>query len=350
MLVRVGSCSASLPSPLIALGGCSQAPAPPPAAKLFTLFDVQSRYATGAGTRTEALAADDGLPGGIPLRPDLASPPASDGTSILAARTAWSNSDLVAFLTTEVWANYPEVWMQPAYVPITGWVNGKPQLLGGTSLQPIFSVGASSGFYGPFWQIVYAEVPPDTAPGALTSARQILDGGFVLTPGEGRTMPLVPPKVGSPSSVDLPTKVVAQLPSVLEGRGFFAGTPVSYLDFGPSLFTWDSNTNVVQEAPIYVLTFVDSDGSVLASPSIPTDSRRRPARVRRDVARRRPAQLGLLARPHRRGAEDGACVCATGQRLVRQPALRPSGVDRLCCGRLGRPDRHILGTGRLEPW
>ena len=245
---------------LIAVGGCSQAPAPP-AAKLWTLFDVQALYAGGA-PGTKALAANDGLPGGIPLEL-ISSPPASDGASTLAVRTAWANSQLVAFLTTEVWANYPQVWMQPAYVPVTRANPGDPlQLLGGV-WRPIFSVGAASAFYSPFWQVVYAEVPADTAPESLTSARQILDGGYPLTPSEGRTMPLVPDNVALPPAAELPTNVAAK-------TGYLDGAPVSFLQFGASTFTWDPNTNVVQEAPIYVLTFIGPDGSVLASPSIPT--------------------------------------------------------------------------------
>ena len=245
---------------LIALGGCSQAPALPPAAELLTLFDAQALYAGGA-SETEALADHAGLPGGIPLDRVLL-PPASDGSLTLDLRTAWSSSDSVGFLTTEVWVNYPQVWMQPAYVPITGWVNGKPQFLGGLPWRPIFSVGAASAFYSPFWQIVYAEVPADTAPDALTSARQILDGGYVLTTGEGRTMPLVPPKVVLPPAAELPTNVPR--------TGYLDGATASFFDFGPSLFTWDPNSKVVQEAPIYVLTFIGPDGKALASASIPT--------------------------------------------------------------------------------
>jgi hypothetical protein len=235
---------------LIALGGCSQAPAPP-AAKLWTLFDVQALYAGGA-PETKAIAANAGLPGGIPLGLIL------QGTT-LAKRTALAAGQRVEFLTTEVWANYPEVWMQPAYVPITGWTNAKPQLLD-TPWHPIFSVGPSSGFYSPFWQIVYAEVPADTAPGSLTSARQILDGGYALTPSDGRTMPLVPALGISSDTTAVP----------LAGTGWLEGAMISFLNFGSSTFTWDAATNVVQPAPIYLLTFLGGDGAVHALPSIPT--------------------------------------------------------------------------------
>ena len=245
---------------LIALGGCSQAPAPP-AAKLWTLFDVQALYAGGA-PGSQAIAANDGLPGGIPL--DLISSPlASDRSSTLVARTAWADGQLVAFLTTEVWANYPQVWMQPAYVLVRRRFPGEPLELVGDSEQPIFSAGPTSGFYSPFVQIVYAEVPPDTVAGTLTSAKQILDGGYPLTVGDAHTMPLVPDNVALPSTTELNTYT-------LQGMGYLEGALVPYLDFGTSMFTWDPATNVVQEAPIYVLTFIGPDRSVLASPSIPT--------------------------------------------------------------------------------
>jgi hypothetical protein len=241
---------------LIAFGGCSQAPGTPPAAKLWTLFDVQALYAAGA-SGDKAIADDDGLPGGVRL--DLVLK--DDGSSTLDWRSAWANNDRVAFLTTEVWAHYQEVGMQPVYLPVTGANTGGPiQRIG----RPIFSVGAGSAFYSPFLQIVYAEVPADTAPDALTSAKQILDGGYQLTPGEGRTMPLVPDDVALPLVAGQPTGVITQ------GTGYLDGVSVSFLDFGPSSFTWDPGTNVVQEAPIYVLTFIGPDGSVLASPSIPT--------------------------------------------------------------------------------
>ena len=234
---------------LVALGGCSQAPALP-AAKLWTVFDVQALYAGGA-PGTKAIADDDKLPGGIPLELILNGP-------TLAKRTAWAAGQSVEFLTTEVWANYPEVWMQPAYVPITGWANGMPQIVG-KSWQPIFSVGPASAFYSPFWQIVYAEVPADTTPGTLTSARQILDGGYLLTPSGGWTMPLLPDGISS----DL-----AGVPRPLEG--WLDGTQYAFINFGTSTFTWDPATNVVQPAPIYLLTFMGDDGAPHAVPTVPT--------------------------------------------------------------------------------
>jgi hypothetical protein len=60
LLSRAGACAG-----LLALGACAQGPAPP-AAKLWTLFDVEALYAAGAPP-TKALALDAGLPGGIAI-------------------------------------------------------------------------------------------------------------------------------------------------------------------------------------------------------------------------------------------------------------------------------------------
>jgi hypothetical protein len=225
---------------LVALGACSQGDAPPDP-KLWTLFDVQALYAEGAPA-THGLAPNDGLPGGIPLGQLLA---LSMGQSALVGRNAWEDDYQTTYVTTEVWSSFDRVWMQPAYVPVTGWTGGTPQPLdAGTTLRPIFSVGPHSGFYSPFWQIVYALVPGGTAPGSVTSARQILDAGYSLTPSEGRTMPLTPDGItggGNP------------------GSGWLDGAPISFLDFGTATFSWDAE-NVVQELPLFVFTVFGDDG------------------------------------------------------------------------------------------
>ena len=59
-----------------------------------------------------------------------------------------------AYVVTEVWTDFDELWVQPAYVPVKGWSAGKPQPLTLPGpWEPIFSVGPGSRFYSPFWQI-----------------------------------------------------------------------------------------------------------------------------------------------------------------------------------------------------
>ncbi len=233
---------------LLAWGGCSQAPTLP-AAKLWTLFDVEALSVSGKS----ALAADDGVPGGIRLDHILT------GSSLFARQT-FSDSYAGQYVTTEIWANYAEVWTQPMYVPVTGWTGGVPQLLVDATgvWHPLFGVGPPSGFYSPFWQTIYFDVPAGTPTNAITSGRQVIDGGYPQHEGGGRTVPLVPQDVAA-----------AAPPGSVPGKGWLNGASVYFLDFGKDLFGWDPVTNVVNETPIYVFVMRDSDGN-LRTPDIPT--------------------------------------------------------------------------------
>jgi hypothetical protein len=239
---------------LMALGACSQAPSPA-AAKLSTLFDVQALYAGGAPP-TEALAPDDGLPGGVPIGNITTGAAVSPAGPVLTIRSGLADGYGVTYATTEVWSSYAQVWMQPAYVPITGWANGVPQKVvdGLNAWHPIFSVGPQSGFYSPFWQIVYVTVPAGTTTDTFTSARQILQSGYPLSPSQGQTMPLVPDGTtggGKP------------------GSGYLDGAAISFLNFGTATFTWN-DTNVVGEVPIYYLSLIGADGAPHVLSSMPT--------------------------------------------------------------------------------
>jgi hypothetical protein len=243
-----------VPVALLALGACAQAPAPP-AAQLFTVFDIEALYAGGA-TADSALAADTELPGGIPIGHIL------DGTTeSLFQRPALIEAHGGSYLTTEIWVRYAQVWMQPMYVPVTGWVDGVPQkLLGGDGLwHPVFSVGPASGFYSPFWQAMYFTVPPGTTTATYTSAKQILDAGFALVPGDGWTIPIVPQDAVPPAGLASPTREM----------GWLDGAKVFTLDFGEGLFTWNAATNVVGETPLYVMVTRDASGNLVA-PYLPT--------------------------------------------------------------------------------
>jgi hypothetical protein len=245
LLSRAGACAG-----LLALGACAQGPAPP-AAKLWTLFDVESLYAAGAPP-TKALALDAGLPGGIAIGHML------DGAAVYP-RPAVADHYGATYATTEVWVGYPQVWMQPMYVPITGWVDGVPQKLldGSGAWHPVFSVGPASGFYSPFWQAVYFTVPPGTTTATYTTARQILDAGFPLAAREGWTISIVPADVTSPVA------------GPKSGTGWLNGAKVSFLDFGQRLFDWDPATNVVDETPLFVMVTRDANGNLVA-PYLPT--------------------------------------------------------------------------------
>jgi hypothetical protein len=113
---------------------------------------------------------------------------------------------------------------------------------------------------------------------ALTSARQIVEGGYKLHPGPGRMASLKPDDLMAPEDT-----------AVASGRGWLDGKPVSFFDFGGSTFSWDAE-GVINELPIYVFLMRDGAGNWVA-PNIPTIAGVGPPNsgVRRDTL---PPQIG----------------------------------------------------------
>jgi hypothetical protein len=240
-----------------ALAACD---APRPAnPQLWTLFDVEALYAGGADS-SHRIATDAGLPGGIPLADFYA----KDATT-LKVRLAWAEGYQAGYVTTELWSHFGDVWVQPAYVPVISWDNGEPQPLI-TPWQPIFSVGPQSRFYSPFWQIVYFDVPAGTPADAITSVRDVLDGGYPLHPAEGHIYVM-----GAGDKTIVPFKVgVAEQPvgGGTSTPGWLDGAAITVLDFPAVPFAFDAD-NVLVEVPIYRFLFRTTSGELFA-PDMPT--------------------------------------------------------------------------------
>jgi hypothetical protein len=241
---------------MVALLGvaCSEAPRPANP-ELWTLLDARALYEGEAGPET-ALATEAGIPGGIPLGAMLA----DDGVT-LTVRRAFAEGYEAGYVTTEIWSWYERVWLQPLYVPIVGWdEGGKPISLAPKGAAWVFGVGAESGFYSPFWEMIYVEVPAETTAGEVASERQILDGGYPLHPGPGRTVVLAP-------GTDL------VVPAGLGvGSGWLDGAPAPFIDFGQGLFSWrhaGEEARVIDEIPLYVFAFHGADGTLAAPDVVP---------------------------------------------------------------------------------
>jgi hypothetical protein len=213
----------------------------PPEPRLWTLFDVQSLYAHNAAA-TDPIADDAGLPGGIRLGRMMA----PDGN--LFRHPTLTEGYESRYLTTEVWANYDEVWAQPLYIPAT-YADGTRTPVPGDW---IFSVGPGSLFYSPFWQVIYVEVDDKAAADALRSVRDVLNSGHPLHPGPGRTVSLVPAPVAD-------KQADGAFPAA--GTGWIDGQPVSYLDFGGATIEWDDDL-VVKETPLYVPVYRTKKGEL----------------------------------------------------------------------------------------
>ncbi len=223
--------------------GCAQAPAPV-APRVWTVADLQALATSGQ----TAVAAGGSLPGGISLDRILA----ADGT--LVQRPSLADTYGASYVTTEVWVGYSQVWVQPMYVPVSGWANDVPTVItdAAGAWKPVFSVGASSGFYSPFWQAIYFDAPAGTTPDTYTSTKQILDAGLPLHEGAGWTIPLVPSDLAWTN------------PAAVPGSGWVDGAPVTTLNFGKRLFTWNPDSNVVDELPLFVFVMRDAQGKLVA--------------------------------------------------------------------------------------
>ena len=76
--------------------------------------------------------------------------------------------------------------------------------------------------------------------------------GSRLHEGAGWTIPLVPPALAWTN------------PAAVPGTGWVDGAPVTALNFGKRLFTWNPDTNVVDELPLFVFVMRDAQGNLVA--------------------------------------------------------------------------------------
>ena len=242
-----------------ALAACDL-PANPRRPQLLTFADL-SRLADGDPAVT--FANDQGAPGGLRVSDFVTK---DDAGYHLTLRDTWTEGYRSAYETAEIWLGFDEVWVQPVYVAITGFTDGKPDLLPDPSAtdpekmswSPIFSVGPDSAFYSPFWQVFYFKVPVGTDADAYTTAREVIDSGLPLIPGPAHTMSLVPAgETIVPATAGAPMQAVGGPTDV--STGYLDGKDVSFLDFGKDNFSWNDDL-VVDATPLFMLVYRDDAG------------------------------------------------------------------------------------------
>lgn len=165
---------------------------------------------------------------------------------------AFSEGKPAAYMTTEMWQNFDEVWAQPLYVDLT------------RKNPPVFAVDSGTRFYSPYWQ-VFTYAHPAGAP-EYRSAKDILDAQVVLAPNTARFCSLtrdaslaaavqqgdtgpVRPLTGDPVTMPVNRSAYAE------------GNDVSFIDLGSAQrFTFDPVTLIVDESPLYSFALPDADG------------------------------------------------------------------------------------------
>ena len=238
------------------------APPAPPAGALSTGADLLRLKQSGAGGDEVVLA-------GQPLK--YFSPPFAPATTTSAANAftvfpGFSEGQPAAYLTTETWKEFPRVWIQPLYVPITAWSTGGPVFFpAGTATESVFSVDAGSRFYSPYWQIFYFVT--DQPAGVYRSAKAILDAGLELHEGPGKFCAIVPEEMLAASNLQpLAADPAPAIGVPAAGYAWVDGHSVFFLDLGLNRFTWNGETNVVNETAQF--EFATADGTPVDLPKV----------------------------------------------------------------------------------
>ncbi|MFL5343331.1 MAG: hypothetical protein ACJ8AT_00965 [Hyalangium sp.] len=226
-----------------------------------------------------------------------------DGLNVLPA---FSEGQPAAFSVAEIWERVPEVWVQPWYVLVTAYEPSNPSAYRLKDSIPVVDVEEESLFYSPFWETLYVVVPEDTPPDRYTSATAILSAGLPMHHGGALLAPLAPKDV-LPATAEGSTGPVRPLTgeavgTARQGDAWLHGQQISYLTFGSSNFTWNteaSSSGIVDETALYLFAGTGPDGSLtpLGLPAVVGTGPRGANRAARVSASGVP-QFGALTRPH----------------------------------------------------
>ena len=227
----------------LALGfslGCSTQAAPP-VSSLETI-DTLARLGDRSVT-----------PAGEPL-PFMGGPFPSFGSGVQSAAgpglsvfPLFSEGQVAACFTTEVWEEFERVWLQPLYMGVVPAGQAAPL--------PVFGVAPDSRFYAPYWQVFNYTPKPGVQ---FKSERDVLDSGVRLTPGVGKYCsltadPLIGTAVQQGGTVPIRPLSGDRVGQARNAIGYVNGRITRFVDLGDDQrVTWNYETLVVDETPLYV--------------------------------------------------------------------------------------------------
>jgi hypothetical protein len=328
-----------------------------PAQRLWTMADLQQSFHQGKACTN---------PGGLDCNYFVADGAA--GNDVLQFKLAFSEGQPMGYMTTDFWANYDRIWLEPMYILVTAW-NDKAPLVNrlrdpaGNLVGPIFSIGPQSGFYSPYWQVFYVEVPPGTAPTQYTSVRALFDANLVMHPGPNRFASIGPSSVSLPSAADIlkawPDIAAylldgaAALPNVVASSqqltGWLDGAAVTYVDFGTDNFDVDAN-QVILDVPLFLFKQLNAAGK-LDNPGAPNVGGVAPlfSGVSGRVSANNRPQFGALWRLHVVtlppaarvffAADEAAAIMNGGDKAVLDAKVRRVALDGSCFSSLATGDQ-----------
>ncbi len=226
------------------LQSACEAPAPGPKAKLWTVFDLAAAWSPEARI---AKGADPLFPQGFRLDSLLAS------AKELKVSIAFSEGAPAAYVSAELWANVPAVWLQPMYVFRT------PDGVNLPGAKPIFSVGPHSGFYSPFWKVFYVTVPVGTDKDQYKNTKQVFDDHLPLQTGPNKLCVLLPPDTNIKGAPNATRPLFGdRIGATGKGQGWVDGVAYDVIDFGVERFS-ANNHGEIEADPLFVFA-VKGDG------------------------------------------------------------------------------------------
>jgi hypothetical protein len=231
----------------LTLGACQQ-PAAPLASRPWTMFDLQAAYDVEGAKVLEGV---EGFPQGFPPSAFIKS-----RQPVIPISPAFTEEGFSPYITTNLWANFPEVWIQPMYILVTDWDPETHDWKRLGNAPWIYTVGETSRFHSPFWRVYYAKVPADATASTYTSSEQILRDKLPLYPGPGRLVSIVPngTVLGAPPG---PFEIPGFVPPRIRTADYLDGRVVTAIDFGNNRFDWNEKLEVIEE-PLFVLVTCSS--------------------------------------------------------------------------------------------
>jgi hypothetical protein len=249
-----------------AVSACGAPPSGQPAAAVVTLSTLQAGYQAGAD-QPFGVGLSRVFEGGFPPAYFLASP------DRIRVAPAYTEGEQTAYMTTDLWVNFPVVWVQPLYLFVSDWNAQDPNqhLL---DLPWVFSVGPESAFWSPFHRVTYVQVPAATPADRYRTVREILRDGLPLFPGPTRLVTLVPSADMGPEETTrflLPQlRQADRIGRPTPRRGWLDrdGEEVFALDFGENRFEYNERDEVLDQ-PLFFFFGRGEDGRWAPHTTIP---------------------------------------------------------------------------------
>jgi hypothetical protein len=237
---------------LLLLAGCGKGALPEPA-RAYTMFDIAAAYQANENVLVGVEGAPDGLPASLFVKgPEPTIP----------IQPAFAEGGFSPYITTNLWANFPEVWVQPMYIFVTKW-DPSTQRGAPVPTQPwIYTVAPGSRFHSPFWRVYWVELPDPLPRPKYTSSAQIFADKLVMHEGPGHLVSLVP--LGTKiASLDAAGGQYAghmtTMPTV-RTQDFLDGQSIGAVDFGENRFTWNDDLEVTEQ-PFFVFFSCPAGGT-----------------------------------------------------------------------------------------